>query len=265
MIVLPSAMCPIEVAQGESRAAMAALPPASVDAIICDPPYEIGFDGSAWDKTGVAFDVRTWQAALRVLRPGRYLVAFGASRAYHRLAVAIEDAGFEVRDSLMWLYATGYPKGKACLKPGYEPAVVARRPGPDVFPLGVDDATRAAGGRYPANVAHDGSPEVAAAVRAWGDGSADFYYCAKPAAGERGAYNLHKTVKPVALMRWLIRLFSPPGGTVLDPFVGSGTTPVAAMHEGRRCLGIDLDAAHVEIARRRVRDAMAALRPPGPR
>lgn len=93
---------------GDCREVMPTLNP--VHAIICDPPYELGFMGKAWDKTGIANDVKMWAECLRVLRPGGHLLSFGGSRTYHRMACAIEDAGFEIRDQIMWLYGSGFPK-----------------------------------------------------------------------------------------------------------------------------------------------------------
>jgi DNA modification methylase len=81
----------------------------SIDAVVTDPPYELGFMGKAWDASGVAFQVETWQAVLRVLKPGGHLLAFGGTRTYHRMTCAIEDAGFEVRDCLQWIYGSGFP------------------------------------------------------------------------------------------------------------------------------------------------------------
>ena len=95
---------------GDCRELMATLDENSVDAIVTDPPYELGFMGKSWDASGVAFDVNTWQQALRVLKPGGHLIAFSGSRTYHRMAVAIEDAGFEIRDQIMWVYGSGFPK-----------------------------------------------------------------------------------------------------------------------------------------------------------
>ena len=95
---------------GDCRTVLADLPENSFDACVTDPPYELKFMGKGWDGTGVAFQVETWKAVLRVLKPGAHLVAFGGTRTYHRMACAIEDAGFEVRDCIMWVYATGFPK-----------------------------------------------------------------------------------------------------------------------------------------------------------
>ena len=95
---------------GDCRQVLKSLPDCSVDAIITDPPYELGFMGKSWDSTGVAYDVTVWQECLRVLKHGGHLLAFGGSRTYHRLAVAIEDAGFQIRDQIMWVYGSGFPK-----------------------------------------------------------------------------------------------------------------------------------------------------------
>ena len=109
----------------------------SVDSIVTDPPYELGFMGKSWDSSGIAFNVEVWQEALRVLKPGGYLLAFSGSRTYHRMAVAIEDAGFEIRDQIQWIYGSGFPKSHnlkgnwqgwgTALKPAHEPIVLARK------------------------------------------------------------------------------------------------------------------------------------------
>jgi DNA modification methylase len=121
---------------GDCLSVLPTLEPGSVDCVVTDPPYGLRFMGKDWDHgvPGVPF----WQAALRTLRPGGYLLAFGGTRTYHRLACAVEDAGWEIRDCLMWLYGAGFPKGKGCLKPAYEPVLLARRPG-KVLPLGIDE------------------------------------------------------------------------------------------------------------------------------
>lgn len=100
----------IDLRHGDCREVMRTLADASVDAVVCDPPYELGFMGKGWDKSGVAYDVEVWSQCLRVLKPGGHLLAFGGSRTYHRMACAIEDAGFEIRDMLSWNYGSGFPK-----------------------------------------------------------------------------------------------------------------------------------------------------------
>lgn len=115
---------------GDCLKVMAAMEPESVDAIVTDPPYGLGFMGKAWDGTGIAFKPETWEAALRVAKPSAYLLALGGTRTVHRMTVAIEDAGWIIRDMLVWAYASGFPKSKASLKPAWEPIVMARKPGP---------------------------------------------------------------------------------------------------------------------------------------
>ena len=327
---------------GDCRDVMATLPAESVDAIVCDPPYGLSFMGKGWDHgvPGVDF----WVEALRVLKPGGHLIAFGGTRTYHRLAVAIEDAGFEVRDCLMWLYGSGFPKSHnlrgewhgwgTALKPAYEPAILARKPlrgtvADNMAQWGTGglniDATRVGdeGGRWPANVILD--EEAAASldeqsgvtrsvrtdrgkgidgptfqnvngtlngIRGHSDsgGASRFFYTAKASRSEREAgldgvevkqagsvrgHNKHKprlagdgrvnpqitepqranhhpTVKPIALMRYMIRMVAPRGAVVLDPFMGSGSTGCAAMVEGMQFIGIDIIPEYVEIARRRL-------------
>ena len=123
-----------ELLHGDCRTLMADMEGCSIDAIVTDPPYELAFMGREWDSTGVAYDVATWSEALLVLKPGGWLVAFGGSSTYHRLACAIEDAGFEIRDQIMWIYGSGFPKGGneggkgTCLKPAHEPIVLHASP-----------------------------------------------------------------------------------------------------------------------------------------
>jgi DNA modification methylase len=96
--------------EGDCRIVLRDLSDCSVDSIVCDPPYELGFMGKGWDRSGIAYDVSVWRECLRVLKPGGHLLAFGGSRTYHRLACAIEDAGFEIRDQIQWIYSQGFPK-----------------------------------------------------------------------------------------------------------------------------------------------------------
>jgi DNA modification methylase len=394
---------------GDCREVMRTMADNTVDAIVTDPPYELGFMGKSWDSTGVAYDVTVWQECLRVLKPGGHLLAFGGSRTYHRLAVAIEDAGFQIRDQIMWVYGSGFPKSlniskaidKAAgaerevvgtgqsgttaiwspdggmgafditapatdaakqwegwgtaLKPAHEPIVMARKPldgtvANNVLTHGVgglnidgnrvgradgDDSSAgnrtASGGdgsggwsqneqgRFPANFIHDGSDEVlelfpntksirsmrgvgltSSNVYGQGDENFDtlrghsdsgsaarFFYCAKANKKDRNEgldgfaekreadriisdgvggdnprnrsntpkLNHHPTVKPTELMRYLCRLVTPPNGTVLDPFTGSGSTGKAATLEGFTFIGIEQSAEYAEIANARINHA----------
>lgn len=398
---------------GDCVDVLAAMDPNSVDAVVTDPPYGLEFMGQEWDapwkqpagswekrdksqdltgktsspylaarvnqyKAGRPFQAwcEQWAAeCLRVLKPGGHLLAFGGTRTYHRLACAVEDAGFEVRDCLAWLYGSGFPKsldvGKAidaaagaerevvdrwdgwgtALKPAHEPIVLARKPlagtvASNVVEHGTGalnvlgcripaaggspaaarrESARKSGkhpsgttggmgwehrgsheaytqehvgedaGRWPANVVlgcacegeHDRGCAVAMldqqsgvtrsptsrertpdppAASTWAlartegvqvghddeGGASRFFYVAKASRAERDAANSHPTVKPVALMRWLIRMVTPSGGTVLDPFAGSGTTAVAATIEGRRCVLVEREENYAGIIVRRL-------------
>lgn len=418
---------------GDCLAVLPALEENSVDSVVTDPPYHLvsivkrfggpssaparfgtdgayarasaGFMGKQWDGGNVAFRPETWAEVWRVMKPGAYLLAFGGTRTYHRMACAIEDAGFEIRDMLGWLYGTGFPKshdvskdidkragverevisvgersatrphvsdqsgGKAyrfagdasitapatdaarqwsgwgtALKPAQEPIVMARKPligtvAENVLAYGTGainiDACRVSWpngiapeigtpgwggpnkklsvvpgqdaetveregpstlGRFPANIAHDGSPEVLAAFASYGESksgiqkhpfgkggiwspsdgrpcgpqygdsgtAARFFYCAKASKADRneglgGAKNPHPTVKPEALMRYLCRLVTPPGGLVLDPFAGSGSTGKAAILEGFRFTGIEKEDEYVPVARARIAAAIKRM------
>jgi site-specific DNA-methyltransferase (adenine-specific) len=366
---------------GDCAERLRELEPESVDAVVTDPPYGLGFMGKAWDHAVPSADV--WREVLRVLKPGGHMVAFFGSRTYHRGAVAIEDAGFEIRDQLMWIYGSGFPKSLnvaiaidkqagamahrstrldvvgnraqgedvlravgmpaheaitedakrwsgwgTALKPAHEPIVLARKPligtvsanvlehgtgaiNVEACRIGTEElpeivagqarvgtfergemVTPARIGRWPANVTHDGSDDVlehfpesksganptrrgglgygsgaegqdaCEAPRGADSGSAArFFYTAKASADDRNeelpsrVRNRHPTVKPVDLMRWLVRLIAPPGGAVLDPFMGSGSTGKAAALEGFDFVGCELDPVHAEIAELRISGA----------
>jgi site-specific DNA-methyltransferase (adenine-specific) len=336
-----------------------------------------GFMGKEWDGSRVAYDASLWANCLRVLKPGGHLIAFGGDRTHHRLMVAVEDAGFEIRTCLYWCFGSGFPKSldisKAldrmegaerevvgissvtgsrhsefaevrndspsgvygdksinyitapsteaarqwdgwgtALKPAIEIAVLVRKPlsegtvaknvlrhgtgGLNIDACRVPTASADAAarpldtmkGRWPANVVHDGSEEVEAAFAAYGargqcapvkgtepsapskhvygtykrtvatqfqgrvDSAARFFYTAKASGEDREFGNNHVTVKPLALMRWLVRLVTRPGGVVLDPFMGSGSTGRACQAEGFRFIGIEREADYVAIAQRRL-------------
>lgn len=376
---------------------MRGMPDASVDSIVTDPPYHLtqasrgghartnnpemphgrhrigdkGFMGKVWDGGDIAHRVEMWAECLRVLKPGGHLLAFAATRTYHRMTCAIEDAGFEIRDMVPWHYGSGFPKSRnldgqwegwgTALKPATEPICMARKTligtvaenvdaygtgalnidacrvpagdetpsggtasrhcafGPQGGAMGIGSDSRSVtpdAGRWPANLIHDGSPEVLEAFpdapgqmakAAEGGGrrndqnvygamlrgsngavprvdadksAARFFYCAKASRTDRNEGiggsdtpavpteatmrdretadwqerngNHHPTVKPTDLMAYLCRLVTPPGGTVLDPFMGSGSTGKAAMREGFRFVGIDMTPEYVEIAKARI-------------
>lgn len=292
------------------------LPDGSIDAVVTDPPYGIGFAGEAWDggRLTDAASFQRWTSAwaaeaLRVLKPGGWLAAFGAPRTAHRLIAGVEDAGFEVRDQLLWLYAQGVPKSRVRpgglgvgLKPAYEPVLLARKPLEGTLDTNLDrygtgalqiDAARVPrreGGRgfWPANVTltHNARcrhgrclPDCPVALIDTeprpGREVSRLFFASKASRAEREAgcealpqqpvaiyargrdlvrlvRNTHPTVKPLALMRWLTRLVCPPGGTVLDPFTGSGSTGAAAVLEDRRFVGIERDSRYVPAAQARI-------------
>lgn len=416
--------------EGNMLEMLDAIAPASVDAVVTDPPYELNFMNKGWDNSGIAFSPDTWRKCYAVLKSGGYLLAFGGSRTYHRIACAIEDAGFEIRDCIIWLYGSGFPKsmniglaidklngvdnrtGNICgggvgsdaetniynlnngksklttnyaerratnkwagwgtaLKPAYEPVIMARKPCEgsciaNVIKYGTGginlDACRVGEGtgelkevsyldirgdnysqgkhdynatvnyvvedkgRHPSNViltygADDyeevcgGMPDtkggngmrndektnsnmrVPFADHKSGDHYGDegnasrYFYTAKASRRDRdeglgaaelqagGTYkfrtdgsldgkipmrkNTHPTVKPVDLMQYLVRLVTPEGGVILDPFNGSGSTGKAVMYENNdrganyQYIGIELTPEYLPIADARIKYAAA--------
>jgi DNA modification methylase len=226
----------------------------SVDHIITDPPYEIGFMGNGWDDSGVAYNPDTWRAAHRVLKPDGIMLVFGATRTHHRIAHAIERADFEILDVWSWCYGTGFPKSHnisksllkkgheaaaeiwdgygTALKPAWEPIIVARKKGSSATP----------------------PPQH------------QFFYIPKAAKSERsiglpeGMVNTHPTVKPVALMETLTRLVSQNDGEwILDPFMGSGSTGVAVLSQGKNFIGCELTEDYIPIARTRLSHAIEKI------
>ncbi|HHQ4199656.1 TPA: DNA-methyltransferase [Pseudomonas aeruginosa] len=385
---------------GDCLQVLKTFPDNSFDSVVTDPPYGLttnkkggtgvasvsldspygrsrigtgngagGFMGMKWDSDVPPVEV--WTECLRVLKPGGYLLAFAGTRTQHRMALRIEDAGFEIRDMIAWVYGSGFPKSKnldgdrqgwgTALKPALEPITVARKPlvgtvaanvlahgtgalnidgcripsepmppntGAGGLPRRREDEQRGpgavsqphAGGRWPANLIHDGSPEVVAlfphtksgvmkggTIRAaqdapgsvcygtyggnatsadtFGDegSAARFFYCAKATRRDRNegcehmdrkplhwssgsqdpgsfqsegtektSQNNHPTVKPTDLMAYLVRLVTPPGGKVLDPFTGSGSTGKAAVRDGFEFVGIEREAPYLAIAEARI-------------
>jgi DNA modification methylase len=374
----------VEILHGDCRDQMFALfeRMVQVDSIVTDPPYHLtsivkrfgaataapakdrdgayarqsrGFMGKQWDGGDIAFQASTWRLAFDLLKPGGHLLAFSGTRTYHRMACAIEDAGFEIRDQIGWAYGSGFPKShdvskaidKAAgaarevvgvsqnwrdskrdrekdnrmevrgenaglvtapatdaarqwqgwgtsLKPAWEPIVVARKPligtvaenvlahgtgalnidgcriGTEVVGWGgakggSDDPSQSQGrnyrlgegearpiaGRWPANLIHDGSEEVLRCFPEIEESAARFFYTPKADAGDRLG-SKHPTVKPVDLMAYLCRLVTPPGGLVLDPFAGSGTTGMACLREGFRAILIEREAEYIADIKRRL-------------
>lgn len=301
-----SAKQAVSIYHGDCLEVLQKLEAGGVDAVITDPPYGLSFMGKKWDYDVPAVEV--WAECLRVLKPGGHLLAFAGTRTQHRMAARIEDAGFEIRDVIAWIYGSGFPKSRnlkgefegwgTALKPALEPITVARKPLDGTVAenvhqhgtgaLNIDECrVGTESRRWPANVIHDGSDEVLAqfptapgqlakastnntkragqnvyGVMAKGSSAADprsdsgsaarFFYCAKAKKTDRGNDNDHPTVKPVALMQYLCRLVTPPGGVVLDPFMGSGSTGKAARLEGFRFIGIEREAEYVAISRARI-------------
>jgi DNA modification methylase len=315
------------VVKADCLQALPRLPECSIDVIVTDPPYGLGIGGMAWDAADAAgfqtFCASWAEQCLRVLKPGGYLAAFGGPRTVHRMACGLEEAGFQLRDVLMWLYGQGVPKSLnlsgarrgwgTALRPCYEPILLARKPIRGGVKANVErhgtGALHIAASRIPAS--ENGCPgegrrhrstvsegrwptnvllsHALACEEARCDGGCPaallgersrFFYCAKASKTEREAgcerlprhrlqtyridrasrerartvpvANIHPTVKPLELMRWLVRLLTPPGGVVLDPFTGSGSTGAAAVLEGVRFLGIEREAEYVPIARARI-------------
>jgi len=239
----------------------------TVDAIITDPPYGISFMGNKWDYDVPS--IRLWKESIRVLKKGGYLLSFSSAKTYHRLVCNVEDAGFEIRDQILWIYGEGMPKSKSLLKPAHEPIVMAIKPG-ELKELNIDKsrigtekrinsgfsgkrniyepankskATECIG-RYPANLLHDGNTGI--------EQFTNYFYCAKADEKDRNTYNTHPTVKPIKLMEYLIRLVCPVGSLILDPFMGSGSTGKAALQQGMNFIGIEQNAEYIQIAKKRL-------------
>lgn len=398
---------PYELFCGDSLEVLKNLPENSIDSIVTDPPYGLSFMGKKWDYQVPSIDI--WKEVFRVLKPGGHLLAFAGTRTQHRMAVNIEDAGFEIRDMIAWVYGSGFPKAldiskaignqfglerevvgekirlgdsiayptnpkpdehsplvlidkggvsntngfdtlpaspdaikwdgwKSALKPAMEPITLARKPldgtivntvltygvgglNIDGCRIGIDptiDDPRLGGngswnhkeneffvglsttngsssqGRYPGNLIIDDSEDVSelfpetksgtlsahhnqdsapgngftmgkmerVITEFRGDsGSASrFFYVAKPSKQDRSegleTPNGHPTVKPTELMRYLVRLITPKGGVVLDPFNGSGSTGKACMYEGMKYIGVELDQNYIDLSTKRIEFAL---------
>lgn len=250
-------MSTVNLYQGDASILIKGFPNDFFDSIVTDPPHEIGFMGKQWDSTGVAYSVPLWTEMLRVLKPGRCLIAKGNGRTYHRMACAIEDAGFVVEDLLVRLNGNNNPKTKGRLKNANEPLILARKPGPilalniDACRIPVSDASYrtkcesvvgldsnrngACYGEW-GGVRTNSFNEVASVL---GDTSR-FFYCPRASSVERMGRK-HPTITPDSLAAWLVRLVTPVGGCTLDPFMGSGSFMAAAARYGIDAYGFELD------------------------
>ena len=263
------------------------------DSVVTDPPYHLtsiakrftnsteakygkdgsfqrlskGFHGHEWDGGDIAFTTDLWKEVYRTIKPGAVLLAFSATRNYHKMATAIENSGFEIMDMINWIYGSGFPKRKNLLKPAHEPIVMARKgvnkdlnldecrvngdnPKKWTKPKGgfwkTDPNAKAkyienTKGRWPANIIHDGLDEE------W----AKYFYSAKASKKEKDGSN-HPTVKPVSLMRYLVKLVTPKDGLVLDPFAGTGTTGEACILEGRNYYLIEKTKEYISDIEKRI-------------
>lgn len=215
-----------------------------------------GFMGKDWDGGDIAFNKETWLLCNNLLLPGGHLLSFSATKNYHRMACAIEDTGFEIRDQMGWIYGTGFPKShtigegwKTALKPAWEPICVARKP-ISTKTIAQNFTEHGVGGfnidgcrvndKFPSNILHDGSEDV---IAAFPGKTSRFFYSAKASKQEKAGTE-HPTVKPLSLMRYLVRLVTPKDGVVLDPFAGSGTTLEGAYMEGVNSIGIEMDTQY---------------------
>lgn len=301
----------------------------SIDAVITDPPYGWRFMGKKWDYSVPS--VEFWKETLRVIKPGGHVLSFGGTRTYHRMVCNMEDAGFEIRDQLQWIFGSGFPKSHnlknewkgwgSALKPANEPIVLARKPLSEktlaqnvlkhrTGTLNIDETRivmnkeeqdrldaavnmningvqpKSAQGRWPANIIFD---EEASKNQEW----SRFFYCAKASKSEKNrglegmldmrsgtermnnsdgrkeelgesdrltlTKNGHPTVKPIKLMEYLCKLITPPKGTILDPFMGSGSTGIAAKSLGFDFIGIELDEKYFEIAKKRIESSRSTF------
>ena len=270
----------------ENVAAMNILPENSFDACITDPPYGMDIAGVGWDHDVPPVD--TWKAVYRVLKPGAFVLSFCSPEFYHRMAVNVDDAGFRPMDMIFWMVTTKMAKANR-LKPAHEPIFVAQKPldgsiennfqkwgcgkiNTDMARVPWDgkpptgwvkggSKRRAFGGKVAKaadqkNETEDANPNgrYPSDIIGYFDDPEHqkYFYAPRVTRKERGEYNDHPTPKPISLMRYLARIYSPAGGLILDPFNGSGSTGIGALQEGRKFVGIDMDQHYCDIAERRI-------------
>ena len=272
---------------GECQQALSEMEDDFFHACITDPPYGMGMD--EWDHSVPTVDI--WKEVYRVLRPGAFCLSFCSPELYHRMAVAVEDAGFTIKDQIMWMTTTKMPKHNR-LKPAHEPIVVAQKPfkgtikdNHEKWGCGLIDTdnTRIPWDKKPPT----GWVRGGAKRRTFGKegkttgtqkefGTVDanpagrypsniigevqpehqkYFYAPRATRKEKGDYNNHPTVKPVSLMSYLVKIYAAEETVVLDPFCGSGTTGVACIKENRDFVGIDMAEEYVEISNKRCEEA----------
>ena len=261
---------------GDCIARMQMMDKNSVDDIITDPPYEINMMGHGWDNSGIAYNPHTWKAAHRVLKPNGLLVVFGATRTHHRIAHAIERAGFEIVEIIAWTYSTGFPKnhniGKViekktgsksdqwegwgtALKPAWEPIIIARKKGSKRTVKNISKFIHAVkASKKERNRGLEGMEKRENEHSTWGvDSDKGLIHKGRnPENRTRLQENFHPTVKPVKLMKILVDEYSEKGGTVFDPFVGSGTTGMACVLSDRNFIGCELTEDYLPLIRARI-------------
>ena len=275
---------PFDLFQGDCLDVLKDFKDNTIDSCITDPPYGMGMEH--WDHSVPTVEI--WEEVLRVLKPGAFCLSFCSPQLYHRMATAVEDAGFDIKDQIMWMVTTKMPK-KNRLKPAHEPIVVAQKPFKgsiqknfDEWGVGVIDVLntrvpwdgkpptgwvkggakrRTFGkegkttgtqeefgkvdanpdGRYPSNIIGVVQPE-----------HQKYFYAPRVTRKERGDFNDHPTPKPISLMAYLSKIYCPPDRIVLDPFMGSGSTGLGALKEGREFIGIEMEEHYVDITRQRI-------------
>ena len=286
--------------------------------IITDPPYEINITNQHWDKTKITYSVNMWKQCERILKPGGWLACFSAPRTYHKIATAIENAGFTIIDQILWIYASGFPHGfnpqhhmkhkhkytkkqknqlngyNTALKPAHEPIILAKKQADQPItetalthntglintkktgikgkpytinklngasPFGAyakrtnkEYTSTTHDTRYPANIITDGSKTVENILK---NTAKKYFYCAKPNKTEKNEglnnINNHPTVKPLALMTHLVILLTQPNNRILDPFMGTGTTGLAALQQNIEFTGIEKEKQYYETAQKRIK------------